>query len=587
MFFIIQIFFFVKPSYEFLDTNILIFNKLQRQLIDSFKRDITFIISNFYFLNKMTSDKLNNNVSMFELPFYIKGFDPISYYTVDELMKNETTKSKDPFDKFIDFHSFKICTINAKQVSRYFELSFGFVEIAYKGLETNSRLISSHVLKMNNILIEIVSPLKEKKSLSFDCPNTEIILKQDFEKTLQLHQKKNQKEMTELIFDTIGSNVNLPNLKESINLDDDSKRKLTNFLFNENIFEFHNTFLETCTQKIVDQYNDLVEWNSITNFLDQHGDGVFNISFLVSNIGKIFKKAVKNGAKVIKHVVHLSDKDGSLKLAIIEFPGLNVQHTLIQNINYTGPYLPNYVTTEKNNNAFLSKLPDVNCDSIDHCVENYTFDKIETQSRYYASFFGFLKFWAADKNDIFTDNTSLDSIVMASQNNKIKIPINGPTLSKKKGQIEEFCEFNNGSGIQHIAFKTHDIISTVSSLISRGVEFNPAPKNYYNNLRKRMSNDDVCFRERIDDLERLNILVDYKPESRRKKSKIPNYILQIFTKPLHDRPTFFFEIIQRYHHNGFGKGTFNELFRSIEEQQKLRKTLKTRNFDCQNIGQIS
>ncbi|CAH2354308.1 hypothetical protein CLIB1423_15S03224 [[Candida] railenensis] len=165
---------------------------------------------------------------------------------------------------------------------------------------------------------------------------------------------------------------------------------------------------------------------------------------------------------------------------------------------------------------------------------------------------------------------------MASSNGNVKIPINEPGEGKKRGQIEEFYDFNEGPGIQHVAIRTKNILATVKSLYSRGIEFNTMTSSYYDDLKKRLERDGVLILEDLNELRKLNILVDYDPNSRNKKTNVCNYILQIFTKPFSDRPTLFFEVIQRRHHNGFGKGTFKGLFESIEAQQMKRGTLTDR-----------
>ncbi|CAI5757712.1 unnamed protein product [Candida verbasci] len=442
-----------------------------------------------------TINTLDDDSLLKELPYHptTADNDPLFSFDTDELLSNIHPSTNLPLDGFLNFHSLKIATSNAKTLSKFFVLGFGFEEIAYKGLETGSKLLASHVLRNGSIIIEVTNSL------------------------------------------------------ESI-LNDS---QLENFDQEEN-------------------KSDIIDLISMENYLDKHCDGgVMDVSFLVVDVHSIFTNAVENGAIPVKSPRLIHDSNGAIKIATIGVPNIDIQHTLMENINYNGPYLPNYRS--------IGTMPQINlpptCVTVlDHCVENYTFNEMEEQARLYASIFKFHKFWSIDESDINTGHTSLNSVVMSSSNERIKIPINEPVKTKYKSQIEEFNDFNGGNGIQHIALRTNDIINTVMNLKTRGIEFNKVTNKYYENLEARMKEDDIIIEEDFEILKKLNILIDYDIGSKSKKSKRVNYLLQIFTKPLHDKPTLFIEIIQRHHHDGFGKGTFKGLFESIELQQKLRGT---------------
>lgn len=267
------------------------------------------------------------------------------------------------------------------------------------------------------------------------------------------------------------------------------------------------------------------------------------------------------------------DENGAVKIAVIGVPGNDISHTLVQKLSYKGKYLPHYAHS-------LRECPnlqrEVQLQEIDHCVQNFSWNEMMPNAKFYASALGLHKFWSVDDKDVSTGNTALRSVVMSSANGKVKIPINEPARAKLRGQIEEFYEYFGGPGVQHLALLTRDILRTVRALRASGLKFNQIQPSYYVELARRLARDNIEMKEDFDQIRQGHILVDYDPATKYKKPNGKygcNYILQIFTEPLHDRPTVFLEIIQRYHHNGFGKGTFKGLFESIELEQKKRGTL--------------
>lgn len=509
----------------------------------------------------------NQSLLMEVLPYYPDdiGEDPVLDFTEYGLLLDGHRSFKYPADNIVDVFAIRLVTSNAKQLSKFFQLCLGMKEIAYKGLETGSKLIGAHVLRNGDITIELVNGLiSVKEGLKEDQPDLD--LSQLSESQIQF--------LKSTIMDYCNSKI----------IDGSSK-----------IFSIHKshyghrsevpvtTFFNKYVRSLLDVTDYTVantkEATLIQNFLGKHSDGVFDISLRVKDISACFARAIVAGAKCVRPPSVISDQFGSVKIASIGVPNTDLVHTLIENIDYRGTYLPNYKYSWSDPSslgfyliAHAGKLPSVPLSKIDHCVENYSWNQTLDQAKFYARAFGFHKFWAVDEKDVSTVNSSLISIVMASANGNVKLPLNEPAKGKMRGQIEEFYDYNEGAGIQHIAFRTSDIIGTVKALKARGLEFNNMDKSYYDNLKKRMINDRVRIREDLNELMKLNILLDYE----KTKKGVCNYILQIFTKPLHDRPTLFLEIIQRYHHDGFGKGTFKGLYESIEAQQILRGTLVPR-----------
>ncbi|MBO8171413.1 MAG: 4-hydroxyphenylpyruvate dioxygenase [Bacillaceae bacterium] len=295
----------------------------------------------------------------------------------------------------------------------------------------------------------------------------------------------------------------------------------------------------------------LQEDHPIAEFVKKHGDGVKDIALRVDDVEKVYKEAISRGGIAIKEPHEVSDEHGTVKKAIIGTYGDTI-HTLIERKHYRGPFLPGYQKTELNiphNPAGLV--------GIDHVVGNV--EQMEPWVRYYEKVMGFKQMIHFDDEDISTEYSALMSKVMHN-GGRIKFPINEPAEGKKKSQIQEFLDYYNGAGVQHIALLTNDIISTVSTLRANGIEFLDTPDTYYDMLTDRVGKID----ESIEKLRELKILVDRDDEG---------YLLQIFTRPIVDRPTLFIEIIQRKGARGFGEGNFKALFESIEREQARRGNL--------------
>jgi len=300
--------------------------------------------------------------------------------------------------------------------------------------------------------------------------------------------------------------------------------------------------------------------------LNQHGDAVKDVAFEVDDVRAVYESAVSRGAKSVHGPIISKDERGQIMTASVRTYG-DTTHTFIETRGYAGVFLPGYQPLE-NTDPMMKFLPSCSLDVIDHCVGNQDWDDMEEACDFYERCLGFHRFWSVDDHDICTDFSALRSIVMASPNELVKMPINEPAEAKKKGksQIEEYVEYNNGPGVQHIALKTDDILTTVKNMRSRGVEFITVPETYYATMRERMKSGALQWKlkENFDDIQRLNILIDFDEQG---------YLLQLFTKPLMDRPTVFIEIIQRENFSGFGAGNFKSLFEAIERDQAKRGNL--------------
>jgi len=374
---------------------------------------------------------------------------------------------------------------NAKQAASYYTTRLGFYTVAYKGLETGSRYIASHVVANGAIRFVLTSPLKSYTALEDDEP----ISPED----RQL-------------------------LKE------------------------------------------------IYAHLEKHGDAVKDVAFEVDNVEAVYRQAVSEDAISIQAPRTIADEDGQVTTAIIRTYG-DTTHTLISRDSYNGPFLPGFKSVPSSKLDPLQKLlPSVTLEAIDHCVGNQDWGNMEAACAYYERCLSFHRFWSVDDAQISTEFSALNSIVMASPNNVVKMPINEPAPGKKKSQIEEYVEFYSGAGVQHIALRTKDILSAVANLRARGVEFINVPSTYYDTMRLRLKMDKRNWKlqESFDEIQRLNILIDFDEGG---------YLLQLFTKPLMDRPTVFLEIIQRNDFDGFGAGNFKSLFEAIEREQADRGNL--------------
>jgi 4-hydroxyphenylpyruvate dioxygenase len=285
-----------------------------------------------------------------------------------------------------------------------------------------------------------------------------------------------------------------------------------------------------------------------------HGDGVKSIGLSVRDIETAYNESVSRGAQPISPPTEMKDDWGTVRVATIGTYGDTV-HKFIEREGYDGPYLPGYKELEP-----IVERSETGIERIDHIVGNTSWYEMEPTVKFYHEVFGFEKFIEFTEKDIGTKYSTLRSQVVRNYNDKVKMPINEPWHGKKKSQIEEFIQFYHGAGAQHIALHTSDILSTVASMKKNGVEFIHVPENYYDNIPQRIGN----IQEEVKTCKELGILLD-KDEH--------GYLLQLFTKPIQDRPTFFFEIIQRRGCQGFGKGNFQSLFESIEREQEERGNL--------------
>ncbi len=292
----------------------------------------------------------------------------------------------------------------------------------------------------------------------------------------------------------------------------------------------------------------------VAEHVHKHGDGVRDLAMWVDDARDAYAKAIERGAQSVHEPRVLTDDDGEVVIAAIRTYGETI-HSLVERRNYRGPFLPGFRAVAPH----YQGTP-VGLQYVDHCVGNVELGKMNHWVAFYADVMGFRNLLTFDDKDISTEYSSLMSKVMANGNDRIKFPINEPAAGKKKSQIEEYLEFYVGPGVQHMALATNDIIETVTALRDRGVEFLSVPTTYYDELQGRVGKID----EPVDVLSSLGILVDRDPDG---------YLLQIFTKPVQDRPTVFYEIIQRKGAKSFGKGNFKALFESIEREQALRGNL--------------
>ena len=294
--------------------------------------------------------------------------------------------------------------------------------------------------------------------------------------------------------------------------------------------------------------------SEISQHHQQHGDGVKFLSIWVDDATQSFEETTKRGAKPYMEPTRFEDENGYVIISGIYTYGDTV-HNFVERKNYNGIFLPGF----KAPNHKLSVTP-VGLKHVDHCVGNVELGKMNDWVQFYEDVMGFKLLLTFDDKDISTEYSALMSKVVSNGNGWIKFPINEPAEGKKKSQIEEYLDFYRGAGVQHIAIETYDIIETVGELRRRGIEFLYVPETYYDDVLDRVGEID----EPLEELKKLNILIDRDPDG---------YLLQIFTKPVEDRPTLFFEIIQRKGAKSFGKGNFKALFESIEREQENRGNL--------------
>ena len=294
--------------------------------------------------------------------------------------------------------------------------------------------------------------------------------------------------------------------------------------------------------------------NAIAEHIARHGDGVHSIALWVDDARASWKETTSRGGRSVIEPTETTDEHGTAVVSAIAAYG-DTLHTFVERKDYSGPFLPGYRAVTED----LVARP-VGLLHIDHCVGNVGWNAMNEWVKFYETVMGFGLYQHFDDNDISTEYSALMSKVMANGNGYVKFPINEPAEGKRKSQIEEYLDFYGGPGVQHIALATKDILETVTLMQAQGVEFLTVPHSYYTDLQQRIGKID----EPIEELEKLGILVDRDDEG---------YMLQIFTKPVEDRPTLFFEIIQRKGSRSFGKGNFKALFEAIEREQASRGNL--------------
>ena len=289
----------------------------------------------------------------------------------------------------------------------------------------------------------------------------------------------------------------------------------------------------------------------------RHGDGIRDIALAVPDVDRCIAHARAQGATVLEEPHDLADEHGTVRVAAIATYG-DTRHTLVDRSRYTGPYLPGYVPRTSSHEPRPGR-PRRLFQAIDHVVGNVELGAMDRWVDFYNRVMGFTNMAEFIGDDIATDYSALMSKVVANGNHRVKFPLNEPAMGKKKSQIDEYLEFYGGPGAQHVALATNDILATVDAMTSEGVEFLPTPDSYYEDpeLRARIG----TVRVPIEELQRRGILVDRDEDG---------YLLQIFTRPIGDRPTVFFELIERHGSLGFGKGNFKALFEAIEREQARR-----------------
>ena len=303
----------------------------------------------------------------------------------------------------------------------------------------------------------------------------------------------------------------------------------------------------------------LTSESPVGEHVKKHGDGVKIIALWVEDARKSFEETTSRGAKIYMEPTVETDEFGEVLRAGIYTYGETV-HMFVERKNYTGAFLPGFVEWKSEYNPSPIGLK-----YIDHMVGNVGWNQMNIWVKWYEEVMGFVNFLSFDDKQIHTEYSALMSKVMSNGNGRIKFPINEPAKGNKRSQIEEYLDFYEGSGVQHIAIATDDIITTVTELKARGIEFLSAPPHaYYEDIPHRLGEHMNMMHEDLEVIEKLAIMVDADEDG---------YLLQIFTKPIEDRPTLFFEIIQRMGAKGFGAGNFKALFESIEREQQLRGTL--------------
>ena len=297
--------------------------------------------------------------------------------------------------------------------------------------------------------------------------------------------------------------------------------------------------------------------SSLADHHRKHGDGIVDIALSVPDVDRCISHARAQGATVLEEPHDITDEQGTVRIAAIAAYG-DTRHTLVDRSRYTGPYLPGYVE-RTSSYVKRSGAPKRLFQAVDHVVGNVELGAMDQWVDFYNRIMGFTNMAEFIGDDIATEYSALMSKVVANGNHRVKFPLNEPAVGKKKSQIDEYLEFYGGPGAQHVALATNDILGTVDALVAEGIEFLATPDSYYEDpeLRERIGE----VRAPIEELQKRRILVDRDEDG---------YLLQIFTKPIGDRPTVFFELIERHGSLGFGKGNFQALFEAIEREQAKR-----------------
>ncbi|MGW1586070.1 4-hydroxyphenylpyruvate dioxygenase [Streptomyces sp. NPDC002386] len=293
----------------------------------------------------------------------------------------------------------------------------------------------------------------------------------------------------------------------------------------------------------------------IAQHVAEHGDGVVDLAIEVPDARAAHAYAVEHGARSVTEPYEMKDEHGTVVLAAIATYG-ETRHTLVERTGYDGPYLPGYVAAE----PMVAQPAQRTFQAVDHCVGNVELGRMNEWVEFYNKVMGFTNMKEFVGDDIATEYSALMSKVVADGTLKVKFPINEPAIAKKKSQIDEYLEFYGGAGVQHIALNTNDIVQTVRTMRAAGVQFLDTPDSYYDTLGEWVGDTRVP----VDTLRELKILADRDEDG---------YLLQIFTKPVQDKPTVFFELIERHGSMGFGKGNFKALFEAIEREQEKRGNL--------------
>lgn len=293
-----------------------------------------------------------------------------------------------------------------------------------------------------------------------------------------------------------------------------------------------------------------------------HGDGVKDVAFSVEDCRSLYKKAVARGAKSVREPWEEEDEFGTVVFATVETYG-ETTHTLVERTSYTGLFLPGY-KKPLYADPLIQHLPPGRLDFLDHIVGNQGNDEMAPIADWYEKTLEFHRFWSIDDTQMHTEYSALRSIVVTNWEETIKMPINEPAPAKRKSQIQEYVDYYGTPGVQHIAMNTSNIMEAIANLKYRGMEFLTIPDSYYDALREKLKTAKITVKEDLNELQRLKILVDFDDNG---------YLLQIFTKPMQDRPTLFLEVIERHNHCGFGAGNFKALFEAIEAEQEKRGNL--------------